>query len=435
MKTKLLVGVGRADITPSLGAWLMGYAPGRRAESVGDHLNLTVYAFESDGIRSLVATADVCLMANPLYITVREVMAEASGVPFDHIIICTTHTHSGPALRGTPGGVPQDTEYIDRIFLPAAKKAASEAVAVLRPALVGIGEIHSDVGVNRRGMKLDGSIVLGQDPHGTYDPIMTVVSFREPDGKPIGNLIHYGAHNTACGKNPEISRDWCGVAIDRLEAESGGITAFFNGCEGDCGPRLANGQTTGNYQLALELGGRAAIDAVNAWRSIKEWRADLPMKVIAEDIALPFKPMPSEADLIKEIETMGNPDKLVGLQVLSYKALLGRLELIRSGQKIESEKLFHTTVVSIGPLAFFPIPFEIFSRITLRIREFSPYPYTLSLSNANSSNFYFPSMDQIIRGGYEVWAFTSFNAQPFADDSEQHLVEGAVRLLNTLNQK
>jgi len=435
MKNKLLVGVGRHDITPPIGAWLTGYAPARRAESVGDNLNITAFAFEYNGLRSMVVTADVCLIRANYAEQVRKLMGTAAHIPFEHITLSATHTHSGPATFRTGGGSEMDMEYFNNIFIPAAEKAAADAAASLRPAQLGVGEIHSDVGVNRRGMKLDGSIVLGQDPHGTYDPIMTVISFREPDGKPIGNIIHYGAHNTASGKNTEITRDWCGVAIDRLEAESGGITAFFNGCEGDCGPRLPNGQTTGNYKMALELGGRAAIDAVNAWRSIKEWRADLPMKVIAEDIALPFKPMPSEADLIKEIETMGNPENLVGLQVLSYKALLGRLELIRSGQKIESEKLFRTTVVSIGPLAFFPIPFEVFSRITLRIREFSPYPYTLSLSNANSSNFYFPSMDQIIRGGYEVWAFTSFNAQPFADDSEQHLVEGAVRLLNTLNQK
>ncbi|MBE6884057.1 MAG: hypothetical protein E7487_05585 [Ruminococcaceae bacterium] len=432
MTNTLLVGIGRHDITPPLGAWLTGYAPARQAESVGDNLNLTAFAFGYNDLRSLLVTADVCLIKAPDGDRVRRAMSAASGIPFEHITLSTTHTHSGPATFRTGGGADMDMEYFDNIFIPAAEKAAAEAVAALRPAEVGVGEIHSDVGINRRQMLQNGTIILGQDPHGTYDPIMTVVSFREPDGKPIGNLIHYGAHNTGSGKNPEITRDWCGVAIDRLEAASGGITAFFNGCEGDCGPRLANGQTVGNYQLALELGGRAAIDAVNAWRSIKEWRSDCDMRVICRTVKLPYKIMPTKEALQAEIDAMGDPDKLIGLAVLQYESLIQRMEMICSGEPIDDNLCLELPVISVGPVAFFPIPFEIFSRITLRIREFSPYPYTLSLSNTNGAYQYFPSMDQICRGGYEVWVFTSLTAHPLADDSEQHLVDRAVEILKEL---
>jgi hypothetical protein len=45
------------------------------------------------------------------------------------------------------------------------------------------------------------------------------------------NLIHYGTHDSASGINPEITLNWCGVMVDRLEAESGGSSAFVNGCE------------------------------------------------------------------------------------------------------------------------------------------------------------------------------------------------------------
>lgn len=431
MNSTFKVGIGRQDITPKIGAWLMGYAPARRAESVGDRLNLTAYAFESNGVLALVATADVCIIDNELCKTVRREISDISGVPYDNIIICATHTHSGPATRGTAGGADMDVEYVENIFVPAAKKAATEAMASLRPALMGIGEINSNVGVNRREILPDGSVALGQNPQGTYDPIMTVVSFIEPNGKPIGNIIHYGAHNTAAGKNPEITRDWCGPAIDKLEEISGGITSFFNGCEGDCGPRLPNGKTAANYLEALSLGEKAALDAVSAWRSISEWHENPTLKVITKDICLPYKAMPTEEELIKEIEEMGDPANLGGLRVLSYKALNKRLDLLRSNQNIETEKAFTTTAVCIGPLAFFPIPFEIFSRITLSIRKQSPFRYTLSLSNANGTYFYFPSIDQIPLGGYEIWAFTTFNVQPFADDSEHHLVEGAIKLLNS----
>ena len=435
MKKTLNVGVGRADISPAVGTWLTGYAPARRAEIINDPLHLTAFAFEQDGVRAIVATADTCVIEDAFSAEVRRAMSEASGVPFEKIILSATHTHSGPALFDTPGGAPFDRDYAYGKFLPAAKAAAADATASLRPAVMGVGVTQSDVGVNRRQILTNGDVALGQEPLGSYDPTMTVVSFREPDGKPIGNIIHYGAHNTGAGANPEATRDWCGVMIDRLEAESGGVTAFFNGCEGDVGPRLANGGTTGSLKLTLELGGRAAIDAVRAWRSIREWRSGCELKTLSCDIKLPYKKLPAYEELMDEINSKGDPDKLVGLAVMEYEALSKRAEAMREGKLPGEARAFPIFAVSVGPVAFLPIPFEIFSMITLRISRHSPFAHTLSLSNANGWTLYFPSMDQIIRGGYEVWVFTKLSAFPFADDSEQHFVSQAAELLKRLKEK
>ncbi|MDW7659132.1 MAG: neutral/alkaline non-lysosomal ceramidase N-terminal domain-containing protein [Bacillota bacterium] len=432
MEEKLFVGVGRSDITPQVGSWLMGYAPGRQAQSINDHLYVTVLAFEYAGIRTLIASADVCVINEPLVSIVREQMAAATSVHFEHIIISATHTHSGPAMRETPGGSSTDEQYLYHKFCPLAAAAAAQAVGSLQQAKMGVAEIPSVAGINRRQLNEDGTIGLGQNPYGSYDPIMTVISFTSPDGKPIANLIHYGAHNTASGINPEITRDWCGVMVDRLEAESGGITVFVNGCEGDCGPRLPNGRTTGNLKLAMELGACAGIDAVNAWRSIKEWHDGAAMKVLSEEIPLPLESLPSLDELKKQKVGLGDPDHLVGLKVMEYTRLCERIEIVRSGKPVDTCLMLRQTIISIGPVAFVPIPFEVFSIITLRIRQHSPYPYTISLSNANGSYYYLPSQDQICRGGYEIWVFKAMNAQPFADDTEQYMVSGNIRLLRKL---
>ena len=39
---------------------------------------------------------------------------------------------------------------------------------------------------------------------------------------------------------------------------------------------------------------------------------------------------------------------------------------------------------------------------------------------------------QICRGGYEVWMFSSMALRPFADDSDQHYIDGSLRLLQAL---
>ena len=431
MEKKLHVGVGRSDITPEIGTILAGYLPFRASESIHDHLHLTVFAFGYGDTRAIVAAADLLLIREPQMTEVRTAMAEASGVPLDNIILNCIHTHSGPSMRNGDGYT-IDPVYYENVFLAGAKKAARDAVSALRPALMGVGTTHSDVGVNRREIAPNGEILLGQDPNGTYDPTMTVISFREPDGKAIGNMIHYGAHNTASGKNTEITRDWCGVMIDRLEAESGGITAFFNGCEGDCGPRLTNGGTTGNLQYAMELGGVAAMDAVRAWRSITLWQKDADLRVLTGTVTLPRKPLMTMPEIEDRLRVIGDPDKLIGLEHVEYEWLLKRADAVREGVVLPTETVLTENLVSVGPVAFFPFPFEIFSTVTLRLRKYSPFGHTLSLSNANGSYVYFPSQDQICRGGYEVWMFSSMGLAPFADDAEQYYIHDGVELLKEL---
>ena len=81
MSTSLLVGAGREDITPDIGAILMGYAPGRPAKSIHDHLHVTAFAFEYGGLRSLIVTTDLLLISDPLLTEMRRAMSDAAGIP------------------------------------------------------------------------------------------------------------------------------------------------------------------------------------------------------------------------------------------------------------------------------------------------------------------------------------------------------------------
>ncbi|MBE6884052.1 MAG: hypothetical protein E7487_05560 [Ruminococcaceae bacterium] len=431
MNQHLLVGVGREIVTPPIGGLLMGYSPPRASESVNDDIHITAFAFEYNGVRSLIASAELCSLRGIQIKDILEAVSESSGIPVGRIILSTVHTHSAPYTLVSPDERPN---YIYDQFIPSARKAALDAVNSLRPAVMGVGTTQSDVGVNRRVLQEDGTITHGQDPTGIYDPTMTIISFREPDGTAIGNLIHYGAHNTASGINTEITRDWCGVAIDRLEELSGGVTAFFNGGGGDCGPRLPNGRTTGTLKEALELGGRAASDAVRAWRSITEWR-EVDMHVLTDNITLPLRPFPPLEEMEAKLAAMGDPSKLTGLRVSAHRNLIQRIEYIRSGAIPPTTFDILTPAIAVGPVVFLPIPFEPFSIIPLRIKQYSPYPYTVSIGYANGGYSYLPSMDQICRGGYEVWMFTSMNLVPFGDESEQYFVTGATRMIRELYQK
>ena len=78
------------------------------------------------------------------------------------------------------------------------------------------------------------------------------------------------------------------------------------------------------------------------------------------------------------------------------------------------------------------MPFEIFSMITLRIRAGSPFDHTLCMGYCNGT---FPSMDQMIRGGYEVRICKICNLFPIADNAEQAYVTDSLELLRKLYEQ
>lgn len=427
-------GVGRAVITPPIGTILYGYAPGRPAESIHDDLTVTAFAFEKAGIRAMLLSVTLCAMSEALCIRMQQAIERETGFPAGHTVIGCTHTHSGPntSIESAWGKV--DYGYIENILVPGILEAARKAARTLQPAALGIGTVHSDVGVNRRELHTNGRIGLGQNPWGAYDPTMTVVSLRGRDGI-IGNMIHYCAHCTASGCNPEVTRDWAGPMIDRLEAESGGVTAFIAGAEGNTGPRLPNGRTTGNLQLALELGSRAGIDAVNAWRTIREWR-DPTLAAVQGTLRIPNKQPPAQDWVQAQLERLGSAEKLTGekryMEVNEYRRYERILAMYESGEPFPDETSLPQTLIALGPVLFVPFMFEMFVEISLRLRRASPYAYTLCLANANGSRAYLPTREAISRGGYEVESFYTRETLRLVDDADTCFVQENLRLIDSI---
>ncbi len=401
-------GAGKADTTPKIGAILYGYAPGRPAEVVGDPLAVTAIKVASTEEAALLITCDLASLNPELATRLRKLAGEAAAVKPENVIVNVTHTHSAPNCSMESGWGKVDTEYIENILVPGVVKAAAAAAADCRPALMGIGETDSDVGINRRQLTEDGKIALGQNPWGPHDPKMTVLSFKDTDGKTIANLIHYACHGTAAGAGPEITRDWYGVMTDMLSNESGGVSAFFQGFEGDQGPNLPNGKTIQNYAAALQLGARAGIDAVRAWRSIKEWR-EVPVKVLHGTISIPFDPLASQEEAQEELAKLGTLDQIYAekryADVNHYIHWNKVVAEHTSPAPLKTHFTFEQSIVTLGPVAILPSPFETFAEIGLRLRQSSPYPYTLNLCNTHGCYAYLPTLSDIPRGGYEVWHF------------------------------
>ncbi len=425
-----LAGAAREDTTPELGTFLYGYRPDIACKFVHDPLHITALAVSQCGETALLLTAEIGDIQTQLCKEIAGEIAKHCNIDERNILISSTHTHTAPNLSGTVGWGDIDMNYYENIFLPSVLKASKTALENLVPAEIAVGVTESKVGINRRQHFEDGVIGLGQNPHACYDPFMTVVSIRsKEDKKGILNLIHYGCHGTSAGLAEAVSRDWSGIMIDRLEKETQTLTAFWNGAIGDVGPRLTNGETTGNLSYTEELGGVAAADAIVAYKNKGGYHTG-ELGVFKDVVRLPYKEMPTLEEVEKKLARFENPEELINIDRLEYEHYKETKEFLENGNgEIPEAFSFEQTIISLGDVVFVPFPYEHFSEISLRLREYSPYPYTLSLSCTNGYNVYLPSEDQLCRGGYEVGCFMYGNFFPLADNTDNNIIRENLRII------
>ena len=274
---------------------------------------------------------------------------------------------------------------------------------------------------------------------------MTVISFATREGKPIANLIHYGCHGTAAGRNPDITRDWPGFMVDGLERETGAITLFFNGAEGDVGPRLSNRQTTGDTQdfsvvteptgdigYAREIGTFAAVDVITAFRSIKGYE-DVNFRLVTGTLQLPYDPQISYEDAKAKLSELNSKEKLVRVELRQQGNLTAIVDMYEKQQSFDTHMVLPQTLFAFNSVVIVPFAFEMFSEIALRMRQYSPFAHTLCLCNTNGANFYMPTRDQMVRGGYEVEVFRYGNIYKLTDDADDRIIQENLKLIKKFN--
>ena len=229
---KLTLGVGREIITPDIGGQLYGYRPDIFSTSVEDDLTATAFYFEKSNVKALMVSVTVCLVHSSLSDKILDNISQKTNIPKSNIILSCTHTHSGPNTAGSFGWGSIDKEYCDKIFIPKILSSCEKAIENKKDVTMYASKGKSYVGINRRELVFDSNTAtFGQNKWGPFNPDMTILSFKDNSDNTVANIIQYGCHGTSAGANTEITRDWSGIMTDKIEKESGAITAFFNGAE------------------------------------------------------------------------------------------------------------------------------------------------------------------------------------------------------------
>jgi len=109
------IGSARTDITPPVGIWQAGFGA-RTSPSTGVHIPLHTTALAiGDGTRkAAICMNDLVGLSRPEIERIRALAAErCDGLDPGDILVCCTHTHSGPAVSTYLRGQPKDLGYIE----------------------------------------------------------------------------------------------------------------------------------------------------------------------------------------------------------------------------------------------------------------------------------------------------------------------------------
>lgn len=254
----LPTGVAAIDVTPEFPVRLSGY--GNRRTEVGDvagKLWVKALAIGTDD-PAVLLTVDNCAVPAAV---VDAVHAKLAGqIKRERLAVCSTHTHSAPALRGaihnivTPPVAEEHRAHIDKYtdFLIAKMVEATElALKDRQPAKLSVTQGRVGFAANRRAVKDKVWTGFGVTPNGPVDHDLPVIKIETPDGKLRALWAGYACHCTTLGGNfMRIHGDWAGDAQRILqERHPGSIALISIGCGADANPNprdnIANSEQHG----------------------------------------------------------------------------------------------------------------------------------------------------------------------------------------------
>ncbi len=287
-------GAARVEITPPLGVTLIG-SYGKPSDSVMDDLYAKALVL-SDG-RNMIAIIAADLLYTPLEeITdpVRTIVHEKLGIPRQNIMVCATHTHSGPEVFTRSKLPPKSRVPVSDLaqsYLQVLVRKMADCVAVahqnMRDVRIGVavGEVP-EVLFNRRPVAKDGRVktAFTLPPEvvatrriettadgearvmfafssngvplefGCVDPRVFVLRMESADGRIVGSLADFGCHPVSIYPSfpTAVSADYPAFVTRIVEQAEGGVCLFTLGLAGNtvpiqrgAGPREQIGKAVG----------------------------------------------------------------------------------------------------------------------------------------------------------------------------------------------
>jgi hypothetical protein len=356
------------------------------------------------------------------------------GLAAESVLLSATHTHAGPSV-GTwawAAHLPPLEAYVDRLERALLRAAGSAREAATDVSLrAGCG--RSQVPMNRRRLRDDGSAVFAPNPEGTVCDRLPVVVLETAAGHPVAWLFSVSCHpSMAAGR--EFSADFPGAACAALDTAAGApVAMFLQGAGGDAKPALCAAPDGSRWQSAdwqaIETTGRTVAgevmavvesDLESATPRLRSALVEVPLGLAAP------RPRRELARLAATIDRAG-PIEDQDLQALWAARELERID--RDEPAADSVTVRVQGIQLAGAVRLVALEGEAVAELGLHIeRQFAP-GVTFPLGYANGQGLYLPVERMLAEGGYEVQSYWEYGLPaPLAEGAER-VVDRALPLL------
>jgi len=389
-EAKLSAGVAKVNITPKEKIPI-GWHSGENIpyEGIHDEVFSRAIVFSDGTNKAAIISVDLSGFSHSSWEELTKRIEKETGISQEYIMLCATHTHSGPAHnlasygRNTTPEVVAYTENLKDNIIKSAKVAMSN----LKPVSIGVGKGECKMNMNRRARLAIGGMWLGKNPDGPCDHEVHVMRMNDMNGNTKSLFINWPCHGTVMGpENNYLTGDWLSATALFVEKEYGDkiIVPVTAGASGDIDPVIGPHGTTFNDRRIHSdiygiLVGEEAIKVAKNVRMSSRGTIKASQRVVTLPGKLSFRQMKdvpfSEIQKLKPGTFIPGPDVEMRLSALK-----------------------------VGNVIFAGISAEVFNEIGSRIKELSPYVDTFILTHCNGSSGYVPTEKAYYELSYEVAA-------------------------------
>ncbi|MCL4207840.1 MAG: neutral/alkaline non-lysosomal ceramidase N-terminal domain-containing protein [Pirellulaceae bacterium] len=428
-------GIARVEITPKQWMWMAGYGS-RNRPADGKLTDLYAKALvlqDAEGQRIALVTLDLIGTDRGLMQAVCRQITDRYGLKREQIALCSSHTHSGPALAGNLSPLHylvvdrQQQELIEQYTAKLQEQLVQlvgTAIDRITPAKLAWGNGRATFAVNRRNnrpedaieqLRAEGRLV------GPSDHDVPVLAVRDNAGELKAAVFGYACHATVLS-----SYQWCGdypgYAQSEIEREFPDCQAmFWAGCGGDQNPLPRR-----TVELAQGYG-RQLADAVQ--RILMGEMQPIAPSVMARyrEIDLPLAELPTR----EQIQTDAGSDN-------HFVAARGKMlleQLARSGQLSKTYPYPVQTWRLGEDIQFVILGGEVVVDFAVRLKSELRGPRTWVAGYANDVMAYIASRRVLAEGGYEGASAMLYYGLPtgWAPESEDLIVHEVHRQLDQHN--
>ncbi|MFH1539756.1 MAG: neutral/alkaline non-lysosomal ceramidase N-terminal domain-containing protein [bacterium] len=376
---ELLVGAGRADITPEPGCFMGGYyMRNGKATGVHDRLYARALMFDNGSAKAVLMTLDLVIINGVLVGEVKEEIQKKLGIPPELVSISAIHTHAGPqGYYEEYGKYPKIVDMeMKRFMKERMLEAVQEANDSLAPATVGF-----------TSFQLEGFNHNRHDPNGPVDKTAVLMLARNAGGEVVAGFLNFAAHPTIMdADNLLISGDWAGLFAQAMEKKlgEGVVFQYIQGASGNLSPASKHGST---FESCEDIAERMSDEVLSRSEEAKPV-SEMEIAGAIKKLVLPVKsnkdlmafarslPQLKQAVMEMDIDERERDRRLGWLdEKLSTEQFMSML--IKTMSRVEKKRT-ETTVqaIRLGDMIVTAIPGEAITEHSINFRE-ALAPHTL----------------------------------------------------------